>query len=690
MDFTPRERQILSLIFAHHQGLSVKQIAQELKVSTRTIYRELSSLELTLEKENIYLKNSSANGYYIQGEEKTLAALQEIITNDLHKEKNLNLTKLERQHAIALDLILAEDWITIDYLMNKFQVSHNSIQSDLDYLEDFLSDYQLLLNRETGKGLFINAKERHRRSFAASLLNYHIQTANFFDFINQEQIQMSTNYFLEILDPIILRKVFQVFQSNQTIELNTVTDSQIQLVVITLAICLTRIRQGYSLNEAINVDGIHTTTLRMTHEIIGELSHEFQIIFDIHERHFVARAIEGINFNEKISIFRDDFNPALSYQVRNLIQYVTEMTHNDFRHDDRLFDALLAHLAAALKRPNLLIENTQESMVFESLNTQYDWLYQVIHEEFQRIFDQQISHSELSYLVLHFATSYERQPKHNHDISLLIICANGIGSGKILANRIKKIFPQIQQIEPVQLSAINNVNYRDYDFILSTVQIATAPFVYRKISPLLVDNDIAWLNDELNKLLPGKVKPPLQKVESIAKKSTLTFSQLTEKVKLAELLIDHFHLRSIESEATIEKTLAKILETLPEDIIIDQEIVCKAIFERFKQAPIGIPKSHIALFHTSNRWIKQPSFTIYDLDQSFSIPGMAEEDITLKRVLLLLAPDPLDHSTQDLLGVISSSIIDSDINLYIYQEGNNEEVTELLGHLFTKTITNQI
>lgn len=82
----------------------------------------------------------------------------------------------------------------------------------------------------------------------------------------------------------------------------------------------------------------------------------------------------------------------------------------------------------------------------------------------------------------------------------------------------------------------------------------------------------------------------------------------------------------------------------------------------------------------------EPLFTIYDLDQKFLIQGMDKKSIELTRVLLLLAPDPMPESQQSLLGKISSSVIESDLNTEIYKFGNKEIIYQLLSSLFVKEI----
>lgn len=66
---------------------------------------------------------------------------------------------------------------------------------------------------------------------------------------------------------------------------------------------------------------------------------------------------------------------------------------------------------------------------------------------------------------------------------------------------------------------------------------------------------------------------------------------------------------------------------------------------------------------------------------------MDRTTIELKRILLLLAPEPLSWENELLLGKISSSIIDNDLNTEIYRSGTKAIVLQLLSALFVEETT---
>src|SRR5699024_3488164 len=114
--------------------------------------------------------------------------------------------------------------------------------------------------------------------------------------------------------------------------------------------------------------------------------------------------------------------------------------------------------------------------------------------------------------------------------------------------------------------------------------------------------------------------------------------------------------------------------------------VTQRVIDRCLIAPIGIPETNMALFHCADEEILEPYFAIYEINHTFSIPSMDRKGILLKRILLMLAPEPMTETQRNLLGQISSSIIESDLNTQTYMHGTKEEVYQLMSSLFVKEI----
>ena len=63
--FTEREKSILNLLLAYPKGVTQKDIQDELDISKRTVYREISHIEESLRQLNLRLDKPRNEGYYL-------------------------------------------------------------------------------------------------------------------------------------------------------------------------------------------------------------------------------------------------------------------------------------------------------------------------------------------------------------------------------------------------------------------------------------------------------------------------------------------------------------------------------------------------------------------------------------------------------------------------------------------------
>src|SRR5699024_7777612 len=133
----------------------------------------------------------------------------------------------------------------------------------------------------------------------------------------------------------------------------------------------------------------------------------------------------------------------------------------------------------------------------QKIKEQYFELTEVIAQALNGCFpSQHFAADELGYVVIHFVTSLERNPA-NQALSALVLCSSGIGTARILETRIRKYLPEIQQIQIAKISEMNQLDFQQYDVILSTIFLPGFTFPYKLISPLLLEDEIKTIRTML-------------------------------------------------------------------------------------------------------------------------------------------------------------------------------------------------
>lgn len=673
---------MIELLIEYRNGITVEELMRVLNVSKRTVYREIASIEASLAKFQLQINKPRGEGYRLIGDPFQIDALKQKI----YQVSPNNFDMVQRQHALAITLLQADDAITMEALAYDFEVSIGTINADLSMIDESLEDFSLRIERQKTRGIYVQGGEKERRQILSSLLYGNINEYDFFQYLHQlslDETAVTEDFFLKVMRPesLLLARHAILEESHNLFE--SVTDNQLQQIMIILALSIDRLLKGHVIDVAIGARRISTDIIKLSHQILGYIEVQLKQAINMNERHFFALQLEGLNYKAPQNIFIESFDAEISYQIKEFIRITSQQTGFDFRKDETLYVDLMAHMKAAIKRPLSLVQKIDNPLLQKILD-EYQHIYEGVKVARQEIFeDKKFSREEMAYIVIHFASSLERNPS-SRNITALVLCSSGIGTSKILESRIGKYLPEINVIDVSKISQMDNIQFEQYDLILSTIFLPGFQHSYRVISPLLLDDEVKEIREYMRQsLLNDLPKPETQQTIKEVKEN---FEDVYHTMKIANNLLQRFDIKFVKSSGTLEETLHHILLGLEGYIIEDAGKVADRVIQRYLQAPIGIPNSNIALFHSTNEWVKEPYFGIYDLDRKYPIMGMDRRSIDLQRVLLMLAPEPLDETNEMILGKISSSIIESDLNTEIYKSGSKELIYQLLSSLLVTEI----
>lgn len=682
MYLSQREALILDQLLYNHSEIPISSLQNLLQVSRRTVYREITSLEASLKPLNIHIVKERNKGYKLVGSQQNLDMLREENTARNHYV----FSKDERRDGIVNTLLVEEIPISAELLSQKFDVSLNTIYQDIDAIEEDLGED--LLKRIQAQGFTIEIDEINHRNIVGTNIYNNLSGADCFAYLStlyEADDQLEKPFFLTFVSDESLKIVQDSFAINKLTDGEKMNDNQVRPVLIQLAYAIDRIKLGHSVSEIVQIEpDVPTDIVSLAYQIMGYIADKMKMNVPINERNLLVNQLEGINFKNKESIFNVNFDTQLSYKVQKLIRRVSEKTSNDFRKDKRLYDGLISHIRAALKRiENDPVTNFKDTSL-EAVVHQYSDLYVQVKDSFKEVFANDISHEEIAYILMHFAASYESGPSLNYQPRLLIIISNYGGTEKIIKERLDKKFHAIFQVDVTQLSKIDQLDVGSYSMILSTAILKNFPVEYHLISPVLADKDIELLNDFLvNYQLDQKHQLTNQFTDANYK---LTFEEMYDSIILASEILKQFEIIDFASEGTVEDTIQAIIHAIPQTDIVDDASVSEAIIKRYKTTPIGIPKTNMSLFHSVHPGVKKPLFKVFNLSTPFQVVGMDMETIELRRILLLLAPAPLEPSVQTVLGWISQSIIENNINTDLYNKGDEDTLKNLLSRIFVEAI----
>lgn len=631
--FNEREKLILQILLKNiGEALSIKEIAKATKIKERTLYREIKNLEDSLQRLGIELVKEKSR-YILKGNVSSLdSSLFETNFEDYAYSTETRLT------LILCFLILNED-TSIKDISEKLMLSYNTVASTITTIEKILFDYKLTLIRKKGQGIEIEGKEVDRRVLLISLLCNEISDEEFFTRLNNRDI-LSSNPFIKFLNFDLIKKVF--YENKHLDVFNLYTDSSIKKILISLNVVFLRISYTTEIKENFTAQEYNSiiSLLNASKEIV-----DFDITEDIIQ--FLIKILKTCRLIEQLSYFNDKYSYTLVYKINLLIKYVSEKMNVDFTQDTNLSSGLIAHVESAIKRHQMnLTEENDELLEFVLKN--YNELYLIIKSELLVVFDEiNFNSTELSYIVIHFASSFEQIYRKNF-IRALVICASGIGSSKILGSQIRKNIPEIKNLEYTIPSKVTKSLVNNYDVVISTIELEQ-DIDYLLIPTILKEKDISLIQE---RILASR---SFKRNDFVKSEDLFNIDKLGSA---CQIILKNTEYIVADNTKNNEEILDNIFENSTLVINNKKEIV-DSLLNRHNKSSVVIPNTDIALFHTLDKELAEPFIIICSLNNVLAMKDPMGEEQRVEYFIIMVSPNEQEYT--ELLSQISIAILDDKI-----------------------------
>lgn len=631
--FNEREKLILQILLKNiGEALSIKEIAKATKIKERTLYREIKNLEDSLQRLGIELVKEKSR-YILKGNVSSLdSSLFETNFEDYAYSTETRLT------LILCFLILNED-TSIKDISEKLMLSYNTVASTITTIEKILFDYKLTLIRKKGQGIEIEGKEVDRRVLLISLLCNEISDEEFFTRLNNRDI-LSSNPFIKFLNFDLIKKVF--YENKHLDVFNLYTDSSIKKILISLNVVFLRISYTTEIKENFTAQEYNSiiSLLNASREIV-----DFDITEDIIQ--FLIKILKTCRLIEQLSYFNDKYSYTLVYKINLLIKYVSEKMNVDFTQDTNLSSGLIAHVESAIKRHQMnLTEENDELLEFVLKN--YNELYLIIKSELLVVFDEiNFNSTELSYIVIHFASSFEQIYRKNF-IRALVICASGIGSSKILGSQIRKNIPEIKNLEYTIPSKVTKSLVNNYDVVISTIELEQ-DIDYLLIPTILKEKDISLIQE---RILASR---SFKRNDFVKSEDSFNIDKLGSA---CQIILKNTEYIVADNTKKNEEILDNIFENSAL-VINNKGGIVDSLLDRHNKSSVVIPNTDIALFHTLDKELAEPFIIICSLNNVLAMKDVMGEEQRVEYFIIMVSPNEQEYT--ELLSQISIAILDDKI-----------------------------
>ncbi|MGX7263230.1 BglG family transcription antiterminator [Enterococcus crotali] len=676
MYLSARARLILEQLLINNRPVFIKELAEDLGVSERTIRRDLKEVEATLT--SYQLKLVKEQGILtLEGPDSARQnfrwQLMDLSYNEYSPE--------ERQQKI-LKALLKEEGLKLVGLANDLNVTISTISNDLTRIAERLPK-TVTIERKRGLGVSLQADEAQKRGLLSELFGKQFPDYQLLKFFQEKSRTVATNdrvegRLLELVSEELLEKVEHNVRFWRINNPDEISDEAYANLIVHISISVERMIAGNFIQLSTSSDQIHYPEFETAKQLLAAILEMEPEFVPEGEAIYVTSHLRGV----KITQSNTHHLESEELEVRVLVNRLIEQVERELEQElpkELLSKGLIAHLRPTVRRlqQGMRIYNP----LIHSIKQDYPDLFNVIRQAFDSVYQESVApDEEIGYLVLHFGAVL-LQLESEYSFSGLVVCASGIGTSRMLVTRLRQRIPQLKKLETVSLFELRKKQSEgDYHVIISTIDLGPVDFDYFLVSPILSERELSQISVFLKSLHSGshkKVADEKKAVELTLLEATHFLEKRQRFTSIVLTILGNFNYSKLNehlgtTEDTIRVICTQLLEKEPG---LDIETLVRTFLNDSTWKSFGIPGTKIGMFHARNESIKEPVFQLFSLEKSISIETMDRAVIAVDRIVLLLVPEKFSQEGLEVVSHISMLFVEDKQMIQLLEQGVNEAIT---------------
>jgi len=622
-----REKSILKLLSERlHSFLTIHDIAQALGISSRTVHREMKSVEDTLNKYHLSLTRVPKLGLRIEGEPEDIDNFVQSLT----EQNTIDLSDEERKVIILYNLIQSKDPVKLYSLANEIGSSTHTLNKIIEQLEPELHTFELSLERRRGEGLILNGEEVNKRQLLARIMLEKLDGDSVYSVVEDHFVYHTLNetHLRGIVDIDRLFNVERLLMDELGTLPYTLTEASYLTLTIHIVLAIERIKQDGHVeieNDILN-ELISTDEFKVSERLTNVLSDIYDVTFNHSEIAFITMHLRGARRRHETTYENNDIHKQ---RVTELIEFVKDQGFS-FKDEEALFKGLNLHLEPAINRLEANIETYNP--LTEMIETYDQELFEAVSSGLKIVFmNYHFPKSEVAYIALHFGGML--QAKQRRSLHVLVVCSSGIGTSRILSNRLKQHFSEITQTTEVSVSSLKSIDFSKYDGMISTVAVDTK-YPHITVNPLLPKQDAENVKYFL-KLQQSVVHDP-QNMQN--QEQPLSYEDYDRTVTFIEESLSLIQDMIVEKKK-VTQLERYLIQTLSKHRVIDNtHTFSEKLNSRMNLQGFALTGYPVAIPHLSDESIKKPQLIITELTKPLRLKTIENEHQEVNWLVCMFIP----------------------------------------------------
>ncbi|WP_274893037.1 PRD domain-containing protein [Thermoanaerobacterium sp. R66] len=677
-DLSDRQKFIIKSLI-EKGPLSIEDLSKLMNISKRTIDREVHEANKILKNYRCVITENESK-YEIHGGNESLEEISKEIGPISYGSI---LSQEQRQIYMTLSMLLSKEPLKSTYFSYLFNVSEGTISLYLDKIEIWLKVRNLELIRKRGIGIKVEGTEIDKRKAVIELMYSYLPLDEMLMYVyGDKQDKFITEFFNNIFSSEIINTAKKLVKLINETVVKINDDNNYFALFLHVATAIYRYMQDESikLNKEIVDDILSSEQFSFIYKV-DEIMKEHGINLTDDELAYLAIHLNGKKYIYKKEGFIE-LGITLDDLSKELIEEVAKILKTEIKCDDKLIYGLSQHIETLIYRLSMGLQS--RNTLIDQIKEYYGELFEAVNKACRLIFSKYnitVPAEEIGYITMHVGAAIERQ-KAEKRLKALVICPNGIGTAKILSEKLKSAFPEIDSIE---IGSIRNKDDgKDYDIIISTVKlyededsldnvITVSPFLtsddIRKIRDLI---DKIGFNEDDNYLLPLK----LNDISRSESESSITkyFGETLKNLNISKISANGLN----ELIDVIVDEISKI------NVMSDKDEIKELIKKREMMGNTVIPGTRIALLHTRSDKMIIPYIGIYRLSIPIKMRSIGFTHEEVDTILVMLARKKEDNTVLEMLGEISIALVENDDFKDALKYGNIDDVKNIIINVLKK------
>lgn len=683
---TKRQKSIIKMLiqFSADNPITIQAISAKLKLSSRTILREMPDIDRWFEENDFQLIKKPRVGLYVKEDQETRKFIGELVEMDHDK---FGYSKEDRQGRIISDLLMLNEPLKYFYFTSLFRISDGTLTNDLDEIEQWMSHYNLSLVRKPGIGIYWTGKEEDYRQAVTMMLRRKLEGHMLSELFHNEEV-MQGGLFSNVTQDFFNEAVWMVQELQNLLDIQY-TERSIRHLSLYFMVAKSRISQGLEVDS----DGknlapmMHLPECQMANWIGSKIS--YAVGYQVSEGEVYCIAMQLLTAkiwkNKHDSKYDEE-----SFRVRQIVIKLTlnmeKLLDMEFLGNTVLIDGLCNHMKPAVNRirMGLFAENTHMEMLREKYMDVYQAAVEAcgfLKEELQV---SEISEEELGFIAMYFCAFIEKQKEEDKHFRVYVACPHGIGTSQMLSVYLKRDFPQLR-IQKIISSAdikVEELVEEEIDLVISTTELDLAfPNVY--VSSMLTETDKVMIKTALSNIRKKHKKKPIKgtrKSKKIRRRNIQYMVTLGQEILQ---VLDNIKLsigENLQSKADLIEYAGTVFARSEEDA----GKITAELYKREELASTFIPGMNVLFLHSETKGVKHCRFGYIYLKEP-----IAEQELLIRGAVLMLIPKEEGNRVfREVMSEVSGALAEKDqIITYLFQKNRKAVEAELeasLGSYFEK------